>query len=48
LKGIKNNANGAPKKPNINEPHIGQPAPNIPDMRPIKPVVFDFRLVFAP
>lgn len=40
LNGIKNNANGAPKKPKINEPHIGQPAPNTPKDNPAIPNIF--------
>lgn len=46
LNGMKNNANGAPKRPKINEPHIGQPAPNIPAVKPIKPIVFVFNPIF--
>ena len=37
LKGIKNKARGAPNKANITEPHIGQPAPNIPAINPPLP-----------
>lgn len=46
LKGIKNKARGAPNKANMTEPHIGQPAPNIPTIKP--PLPPNMLIIFLP